>query len=151
MHVFIWHKWKGMLTWNRSLKMKHLKKGEKYMNWCYKHYAMIIPCLHHQEIYDCYHCYMPCIKISNKILLHSFTHWYLTTWWNATIDEHLKCNPLSYWFFNKSMLVIHEFIECNFEDDFRFVKCLIRIYDIRYTLNMNHASIMLNASIIFYL
>ena len=26
MHVFIWHKWKGMLTWNRSLKMKHLKK-----------------------------------------------------------------------------------------------------------------------------
>ena len=27
MHVFIWHKWKGMLTWNRSLKMKHLKKG----------------------------------------------------------------------------------------------------------------------------
>ena len=25
------HKWKGMLTWNRSLKMKHLKKGKKYI------------------------------------------------------------------------------------------------------------------------
>ena len=34
MHVFIWHKWKGMLTWNRSLKMKHLKKGGKiYYQW----------------------------------------------------------------------------------------------------------------------
>ena len=30
--------------------------------------AMIRPYLHHQEIYDCYHCYMPCIKISNKNL-----------------------------------------------------------------------------------
>ena len=43
MHVFIWHKWKGMLTWNRSLKMKHLKKKGKNIlsmkSWiylCYK-------------------------------------------------------------------------------------------------------------------
>ena len=63
----------------------------------------------------------------------------------------MKCDPLSYCLFNKSMLVIYKFIECNFEDEFRFDKCLIRIYDIRYILNMNHASIMLNASIIFYL
>ena len=45
------------------------------------------------------------------------------------------------------MLVIHEFIECNFEDDFRFDKCLIRIYDIRYTLNMNHALMLQSFSI----
>ena len=55
------------------------------MNWCYKYYAMIIPCLHHQEIYDCYHCYMPCIKISNKNLHH--TSWYLTMWCNATLAK----------------------------------------------------------------
>ena len=77
MHVFIWHKWKGMLTWNRSLKMKHLKKGEKYMNWCYKHYAMIIPCLHHQEIYELmlwlpnlhYAMFASCVKISRTCIV----------------------------------------------------------------------------------
>ena len=33
MHIFIWHKWKGMLTWNRPLKMKHLKRGKIYYQW----------------------------------------------------------------------------------------------------------------------
>ena len=27
------HKWKGMLTWNRPLKMKHLKRGKIYYQW----------------------------------------------------------------------------------------------------------------------
>ena len=27
------HKWKGMLTWNRPLKMKHLKTGKIYYQW----------------------------------------------------------------------------------------------------------------------
>ena len=50
----------------------------------------------------------------------------------------MKCNPLSYRLFNKSMLVMYEFIECDFEDDFRFYKCLIYTYDMRLILNMNH-------------
>ena len=36
------------------------------------------------------------------------------------------------------MLVMYEFIECDFEDDFGFHKCLIHTYDMRHILNMNH-------------
>ena len=109
---------------------------EKYMNWCYKHWcydyamlasprniwidaintdAMIMPCLHHQEIYE----QMPCINLHYalswyltmwknailakifemctscndiKILLRSFTCWYLTIWWIATITIIQTCN-----------------------------------------------------------
>ena len=50
----------------------------------------------------------------------------------------MKCDPLSYRLFNKSMLVMYEFIECDFEDDFGFHKCLIHTYDMRHILNMNH-------------
>ena len=50
----------------------------------------------------------------------------------------MKCDPLSYCLFNKSMLVMNEFIECDFEDDFGFYKCLIHTYDMRHILNMNH-------------
>ena len=33
---------------------------------------------------------------------------------------------------------MYEFIECDFEDDFGFHKCLIHTYDMRHILNMNH-------------
>ena len=33
---------------------------------------------------------------------------------------------------------MYEFIECDFEDDFGFQKCLIHTYDMRHILNMNH-------------
>ena len=46
----------------------------------------------------------------------------------------MKCDPLSYHLFNKSMLVMYEFIECDFEDDFGFHKCLIHTYDMRHIL-----------------
>ena len=140
------------------------------MNWCYKHYAMIIPCLHHQEIYELtwlpylqclyelmlwlpnLHCAMfaPYVKISRTciVILRIDILPYdemlqLMNTWNVIlylIDFSINL-CLSYM----------NLLNVVFEDDFRFDKCLIRIYDIRYTLNMNHASIMLNASIIFYL
>ena len=76
--------------------------------------AMIMPCLHHQEIYE----QMPCINLHYalswyltmwrnailakifemctscndiKILLHSFTCWYLTIWWIASITIIQNC------------------------------------------------------------
>ena len=111
MHVFIWHKWKGMLTWNRSLKMKHLKKGEKYMNWCYKHwcYDYAMPASSRNIWTDAIYRNATLAKIFEmctsakifemctscndiKILLHSFTCWYLTIWWIATITIIQTCN-----------------------------------------------------------
>ena len=79
-----------------------MTKGEKYMNWCYKHwcYDYAMPASSRDTWTDAIYRNATLAKIFEmctscndiKILLHSFTCWYLTIWWIATITIIQTCN-----------------------------------------------------------
>ena len=97
MHVLIWHKWKGMLTWNRPLKMKHLKKGGKiYYQWNHES-IYVINFVSHKNDFD---------DLNLKWVLSKSWSWFVKL--NELKLNDCDLHSLYSWYDFYAILCIHE-------------------------------------------